>query len=376
MVDWTQGGWTGSVRRLVRNEVRTHLRTNRAYRRVRYNLSHRLFRSFFLIEKFSRYIVLYLIIDILFVAVEAFIAKCLAKEFLDFSSSPSAPLVLDKMLLSSVSGYFIATQVGILGIVALALALVSLIAQRENSATDILVYYHESLAFQIVASSLALLAILVIQLIWPLQMVIHRIDLGMKTLVFEFGLLALHLVWLIVNLGAIAYFIATTFRFVQQSTRELLRERYTANVVFPRDLTSRLHESIYMNAAYDLSNIGNESAADHPTVTFGFDYGEPFLVELTLRNRASIVLWDVRMNWIRWVARRWSERCRKSPPNETAPTTLFANQEPLLWFTPNFAFPVRGRIDLCKRRGGVRFTAVEKLVLRHAFRFRRASNGS
>ena len=287
----------------------------------------------------------------------------------------SAPLDFSQSLLTNVSGYFVAAQAGVLGIIALALALVSLIAQRENSTTDIRVYYHESLAFQIVASSLALLAILVIQLVWPLQALIHHLDLGITSLIFEYALLAFHLSWLLINLAAIAYFIATTFRFVQQSTRELLRERYTANIIFPYDLAQRLREQVYSNAAYDFGSLTGGVTSGGPTITFGFEHGKPHVVELTMTSKAPVILWDVRMNWVDWVVRRWSARCRVDVDTTASSTAAFGNQGPMLWFTPTFAFPMRCRIDLCKRRGGVPLTDLEKFVLWHAFHFRRIRNG-
>ena len=376
MVNWRRGGCVGSIRRLVRKEVRAQLRTNGTYRRVRYSFWHRLFRRFFYIEQYSRYIMLYFMVDVLFVAAEALGSRYLPKTFLDFSFSSSAPLLFNNSLLVNVSGYFIAAQVGVLGIIALALALVSLIAQRENSATDIRVYYHESLAFQIVASSLALLAILVVQLVWPLQMLIHYFGLGHESLAFEYFLQGVHLIWLTINLAAIAYFIATTFRFVQQSTRELLRERYTANVIFPHDLTQRLHETFYTNASNDIGNLGRQSSTGQPTATFGFDYGVPSIAEVTLTRKGSRVLWDIRMNWVGWVVRRWFERCRQAQEDTMSEPLLSAHLGPQLWFTPKFKFPIVDSIDLCKRRGGVPLTTFERLVLRHSFRFRRWHDGS
>ena len=135
MVNWQQGGWTGSVRRLVRNEVKMQLRTNLAYRRVRYGFFDWLFRKFFHTEKFSRYITLYFFVDVFFAAAEALLAKGTLKVVPDVHVVLSAPLDFSQSLLTNVSGYFVAAQAGVLGIIALALALVSLIAQRENSTT-------------------------------------------------------------------------------------------------------------------------------------------------------------------------------------------------------------------------------------------------
>jgi hypothetical protein len=71
MIDWRRGGWTGSLNRWVRREVREQLRDNVAARRARYGLAHRAFRRFFSI---GRFVALYLIIDIAIVAAEALTA--------------------------------------------------------------------------------------------------------------------------------------------------------------------------------------------------------------------------------------------------------------------------------------------------------------
>lgn len=92
---------------------------------------------------------------------------------------------------------------------------------------------------------MALLAVLCTQFLWPLQFLLHRLGFGTDLQVFKLGLLVIHLGWLLLNLSAVAYFVTTTFRFVQQSARELLRERYTANVVQPRDITRRLRQQHY-----------------------------------------------------------------------------------------------------------------------------------
>jgi hypothetical protein len=69
-----------------------------------------------------------------------------------------------KALILNVSSYLIGVQVGSLGIISLALALVTLIAQNEGASTDVQLYYHESQATEVVGSCIALLVILCIQL--------------------------------------------------------------------------------------------------------------------------------------------------------------------------------------------------------------------
>ncbi|MCY3701359.1 MAG: hypothetical protein OXG16_01585 [Rhodospirillales bacterium] len=383
MVDWRQGGCTGSVRRSARKQVKIQLKENAIYRRARYGVVHRFFQFVFYARTFGRYVLAYAILNILLVAFEAIAITYFSLPPLYSTTSRSnqfslnaSMLFLNDSLLLSVSGYFVTTQVGALGIIALALALVSLIAQRENSATDIKVYYRESFAFEIVASSLALLCVLVIQLLWPFQTILHETGFGMRSLLFEYCLLVFHLCWLTVNLGAIAYFINVTFRFAQQSTRVQLRERYTANIVFPSDLAHRLQTMIYLNAAYNIDETDRDQAADLPTATFGHDFGEPCVVELEMRSRIPLVLRDVRMAWIRWAVRRWYTRCQTAAEEVSATRLGVDEVSPMLWFPPSFSHPIGGKIGLCIRRNGVPLTTVEKFVIRQAFEFRRHRDGS
>jgi len=48
------------------------------------------------------------------------------------------------------------------------------------------------------------------------------------------------------ELGGMAHFVAITLAFVQQSSRENLRERYTTNVVLPCEMSKRLRAQLYL----------------------------------------------------------------------------------------------------------------------------------
>jgi hypothetical protein len=372
MIDWQRGGWTGSLNRWVRREVREQLSDNRAARRVRYSLVHRALRRFFSIGTFGNFAGLYLLVALAFVAAEALSAWLVPDWLPVWTASGSAPNPDIKSLLLNVSSYLVSTQVGMLGVISLALALVTLIAQREGSSTDVQVYYHESLAFELVASCMALLAVLCAQLLWPLQFLLHRFGLGTDLLVFKLGLLGLHLGWLLLNLGAVAYFILTTFRFVQQSARELLRERYTVNVVQPIDMTQRLRHYLYGAATKELlGGDDDDGQSQRPSATFGFDFGDPRTIEIETTFVRRSELHDVRMAWVGWVLRRWSARCVNAAVAKPAPAGL-RDQAPQLWFTPHIGEPLHGTVGWCRRRDGVPLTAIEKFVLRRAFRFRRS----
>ncbi|WP_374526757.1 hypothetical protein [Novosphingobium sp.] len=319
---------------------------------------------------FGRFIVAYLLVNAGFLAVEALIAWLVPHWLPSWTASSQPPATDIKAVILNVSSYLLGAQVGLLGVISLSLALVTLIAQRDGSSTDVQVYYHESFSFELVASCVALTAVLSAQLLWPLHFILHKMGLGTDLQIFKLGLLSLHLAWLLANLAAVAYFIATTFRFVQQSARETLRERYTANVILPRDLTQRLREQLYANAAKDLLR-DNDSDDRKPKAAFGFDFGDPRTVEIQTAFKRTMVLHDVKVIWVRWALRKWSARCERTSKQETADTRRRpGSQGALIWFTPSLDRPLQGDVAWCRRRGGVPLNMVEKFVLRCAFRFR------
>ncbi|MEV8877694.1 hypothetical protein AB0V39_01400 [Mesorhizobium ciceri] len=365
---------------------------------------HRILRTFFAVSSFGRFVTLYLLLDVAVVIGEFAIAHFAPNWIPDWTASGPPPQPDVKAIILNVSSYLITAQVGVLGVISLALALVTLIAQRENSSTDVKLYYHESLAFEVVASCVALLAVMCAQLLWPLQFSLHRFGFGTNFQAFKLVLLGAHSAWLLVNLAGLAHFIATTFNFVQQSAREKLRERYTVNFVQPLEMKARLRQQLYALATQEL--LGSDQANDQPSATFGFDFGGPHISEINTKFERRMALYDVRMIWVRWVLRRWVVRCSRAavsqPSLRTSPTTwgrwilarwsTYRNggakalpkprvrptgyQGPILWFTPHIDEPLNGSVSWCRRRGGVALNRLELWVLRRAFCFRGVNDES
>ncbi|MGE3710704.1 MAG: hypothetical protein AB7G35_13610 [Hyphomicrobiaceae bacterium] len=155
MTDWKRGGWTGGLNRWVRREINEHFRENTVAKRARYSrvtlLLHRVFDQ----GTFGRFIALYAAFALFVGLAEFAVARYLPHWLPGWTAAPEI-----KSLLTNVASYLITAQVGVLGVVSIAIGLVTIIAQRENASTDVQVYYHESLAFGVVASSIALLAVL------------------------------------------------------------------------------------------------------------------------------------------------------------------------------------------------------------------------
>ena len=370
MIDWRRGGWTGSINKLVGREVSEHLRVNSVGWKMRYRFAHRFLRRFFSIGTFGRFVGLYIILDIALVVTEGSMAKFTPELLFNWPEHTSGSAI--KEFLRNVASYLITAQVGVLGIISMALALITLIAQRENSSTDVKVYYHESLSFEVVASSIALLGILCAQLFWPLQTLLFWLGLDIASPIFEAGLLGFHLSWLLLNLAGLAHFITTTFDFVQQSEREFLRNSYTANVIQPMEMTKRLREHCYSLASTELDGNDDKADEEQPSAAFGFEFGTPYDVELTSGFSHPKALRDVRMTWVLWVMRRWATRCTVAATNNPKATNEgLWQQSPKIWFTPHLDGTLKGKQDWCRRRGGVPLDRIEKFVLRQAFCFQR-----
>jgi len=374
VIDWQSGGWTGSINRLVRKELRAHQIENAAIRKSRYPLLEILLKKFFLADKFVNFIGIYLIIAILIVTADVLCEMFLSKSLPAWAR---AQLSTDfDTHIKDITGYMIAVQVGALGIVSIAIALATLLSQKQRSSTDIKIYYYESNIFGISASSVALLFILSIQLFWPHQSLLFFLNSGTKIQLSKISFVSIHLFWLLFNLAGTAHFIATTFGFVQRSSRAKLRERYTANVVFPADFNARLRPVIYQSGAQDLISEDDHGEDDEPCIYFGslFALSPPYETEARLNSAHQLILVDVKMTIVRWVLRRWIARCKntRGASSGEAGFAGLSPKKPTLSFTPDIDVPISGSTDWCRRRGGVPLTRLERIALRLAFCFRRA----
>ena len=366
MTDWKRGGQTGSLNGWVCREIREHFRDNAAARRGRYSHGMRVLHRIFDGGTFWRFIAIYATVATAIGIIEVGIAAYRPLWLPQWTAHTDI-----KPFLTNVASYLITAQVGVLGVVSIAIGLVTIIAQRENASTDVQIYYHESLAFGVVASSLALLAVLCIQLLWPIQFAVHWVGHGTPLLFFKILLTTSHIAWLLLNLAGLAHFVATTFAFVQQSEREGLRERYTANMVLPLEMRKRLRQQLYMAAGPEFVQQAWPTASagqQEPTVYLGAEFSGAGDVEIPIDRDPKLVLADVRMAWVQWAITRWLRRCAAAP-NQTQVAGL--THDPLLLFPPRLDETPAVNAGLCRRRGGLPLTETERLALRWAFKFRR-----
>lgn len=365
MADGLIEGWLGSVRRRVRSEIKAHVRKNASIRGSRYSFLQRGLRATIAGRSLPSFLAAYLTIDILLVAAEA-AANSRFPAFLPGWTSPEM-----KGLLKDIASYLLTAQAAILGIVSVAIGIVTLIAQRDDRSstnTDVRLYYMESLAYEVVLSGVALLIVLSTQLFWPIQFAAHRLHLGGPDLIFKVGLTALHLIWLLLNFSVFTQFVLTTLRFVEPKARERLRERYTANVIVPRDLSLRLLRMFYNMANQQLIPQTDKKAA--PSVTLGWGILDDGNVELSTLFKHRSTLTDVWLRPLRFVLRRWVERSEKARTHPPAACENPFGPNIRLDIALSFDSRIEGLSEWCLRRGGVPLLGWEKYVVRQCFRFR------
>lgn len=302
-------GLRGSLRRHVRREIKEHLHENRAIRRARYSFFQRAARVLIAGRSLGTFLAAYLLLDLALAGAEV-IVNLHFRQVLPGWTSPEL-----KSTLKDFASYLIATQVGILGIVSVAIGIVTLISQRDDRSstnTDVRLYYMESLAYEVVRSGAALLIVLCGQLLWPVQFLVHLAHLGGPDLAFKVALTAFNLTWLLLNLAVFAQFVITTLHFVEPTARERLRERYTANVIVPGDLSRRLLRVFYLNAPKELVPATSDKSG--PLIVFGHGLLTDGDVELQTTFPVPSVLHDVWLRPLGFVLCNWWRRSEPALP--------------------------------------------------------------
>jgi hypothetical protein len=281
----------------VRAEVNDLARRNKTLRRVRSGLFRRsligVVRGIRLSELFAFYVTL----DVLCVAAEWCVTAKMRRLLPDWGTFDLPQFLKD------VDSYLIAGQVGILGIVAVAVGIVT---------SDVRLYYSESLAYEVVTSGVALLIVLCVQLFWPLQFALRLMQGRAQNPTFELMLTVLHALWMVANVLLFYQFMRTTLSFVEPGARIRMRDRYTADTALPRDIAKRLLQAFYMGAPQFL--VGKEALSEGPSIQFGF--GRYFVAqaatEIETRFGKPSRLADVRMRLLGVALRGWHRRVRQA----------------------------------------------------------------
>lgn len=361
-------GLLGSLLKRVEEEVRELYRENEVIRRERHGFWHRMVRGWLMDRTMPAMLAAYFLLATLVLA-----AEVAAYRFCPgIPPTTSADKVAD--FLVDVGGYFLAAQVGILAIVSVAVAVVTLLSQGEQSATvksDVRLYYVESFSYELTTSSVALLLVLTVQLFWPAELLLHQLGYGGPNLTPVIVMTGVHTAWFAFNVMLFLQFTTTTLRFVEPGAREHMRERYAANLVIPRDLRSRLFLAFYTNGPANLFEV--DDLKEGPLVTFGQGLiaEDERVVEVERRFSRPHELVDIWLSPLTLAVSSWRKRTRKDGQRQER--GMFADErwegELSLPTSPGHA---SSRHVVLERSGGVPLLGWEKWIIKHSIRFRKA----
>ena len=303
----TGRGWFGSIRKRVAAEVGEHMALNLTVRRLRHSSWQRALRAV-IGHSFWTFLFIYLSLDI---------AIQMTSIALTIWWPGAPPLWITpsttKDLLKDAAGFLITAQVGMLGVISVAVGLVTLIAQRNDGASanaDIRIYYAESLAYGVVSSSVALLVVMVVQVFWPFQFMSHLAGFDRQHDFIKVALTAVHVAWLSVNLAAFAQFIVVSLHFVEPEARERLRERYTANTVLRQDLTRSLLVHFIFEAQKSLHPVPHDDDKLNFTMA-GLGMPDDWDEELVIHSKRPFFLSDIWLRPLSVAIRSWWRRSAK-----------------------------------------------------------------
>ena len=358
-------GPCGSMSGRVDREIRDLSRDNPALRRARYKLPRRLLRAALVNRSISQFLGLYFV-----VVLAALVCEWAVNRYAS-GSLPGYYGAIPRDFLRDVGSYLITAQIGILAIVSVAVGVVTLLSERGDGSsvnTDVRLYYFESYSYELAVSGVALLLVLTVQLFWPFQHFLHVAGLGGTDYSFKLGLSALHTLWFCLNLLLFLQFITTTLRFVEPSSREGLRERYSANEIISRDARTRLLRALFINAPNQI--FGEQVLREGPAITFGYrsSLDDRAVTEATKAFRSPVKLQDVRLKPLSWVLRRWQRRVRRGGQRPGPFGQPLWDDH--LTIPLGFDDTYEGATDLAIRRGQVPLYRIEQWIVRRCFRFR------
>lgn len=355
-------GWFGSLRKRVDADLREHNATNLRLRRMGYPWLLRCVRVVLVDRPISSFLALYTLLN----------AAIALAEVAVLAYAPSVGYFWSnegmKGLLKDSAGFLISAQVGILGVVSVAVGLVTLIGQRNNG-SDVELYYVESMAYEVTRSGVALLAVLVIQVSWPLQLLVHLLGYGSQSLAFKVFLTGFHVMWLAINIVTFGHFIVSSLKFVQLTERSAMRERWTVRVILPLTLTRSLL-GLYCQIAADRLTVKKSDSEEHRFVIGHQPLSQGGQEELRTEFNKRSILQDVWMVPLEWALA--SFRKRSTDPSANIDRRQRRRQnDTTLWISPSVDQELEGPVVWGWREGGVLLSRRERWLIRLALRFRR-----
>lgn len=353
-----------SLRRRVMAEIAELQQRNPELRRARYSWAKRVLKALLGNRSVGTMFGAYVVVAILLVGAQAAVAYW--KPALLRTAGSGA---LDG--LRDIGSYLLGGQLTVLGVVSVAVSIVTLLAQRTEGASarsETRLYYVEALAYELVTSGIALSLVLAVQLFWPLQTGLEALGLGGDGVLSQTSLTVIHALWLMGNLGLFFHFMMTTLRFVEPNARAALRERYSANAIIPGDLEKRLIEVLH--AGIGRSILEDAEATPGPILTMWHSRAtnRDAVTEVARTFRRPMMLVDVWERPLASALRSWTARVRKTPA-QPRPFEARPGWADRLAIAVSPGSRLHGTRDLVVRTGGTPLTWWERFEIRLSLRF-------
>ena len=298
-------GLLQSLRARVNADVRDLICENPTLRRARFGLTRRLLRRSIVGSPVGALLVAYGVLMAVLILIE-WAASRFTSSLLYGNSNVT--------FLNDAVGFFLAAQVGILVVLTVAISVVTLLTQKDDGSavnTDVRLYYFESYAYELGASSIILSIVLVIQLFRPLDSLVVFVAGSKSVDNFEVSVKIINAAWLILNFCLFLQFTNTTLGFVEPQSRANLRKQYSANEIIPRDVARRLLSVYYANAPAQI--FGVKEIKKGPLISFGIGLmsDQQAVTEVSRSFKAPSQLVDVWLLPLGFALRRWQQRTRK-----------------------------------------------------------------
>lgn len=355
-----------SLRARVDEDVRDLIKGNAALRQVRYSWPTRCLRSWISGRSVFGWLAWYAS-SVAFLLAFEWIAGRFFPAWLAFFKVPNPDFTRD------VAGVLITAQVGLLAVLTVAVTVVTLLSEKDDDVTantNVRLYYVESCTNEFTTSSIAFLIVVVAQLFWPLQELIHHLPGFKSESLFKHILTEIHAAWLILNCALFLQFLRMTLDFVVADNRVRLRKRYVASEIIPRDVARRLLAAYYLGAPTFM--LGKQSLDAGPLVRFGTGLisSERGTVEIARKFRAPSRLDDVWLLPLSFALKRWFDRSRKLQ-GETDRRFGSDHWNGELAVPYDFKVEADGNVELLLRDGGAPLTKLELALINLSLRFAR-----
>jgi hypothetical protein len=266
-------------------------------------------------------------------------------------------------VIRDLTGILISSQVALVGILAIAVALVTFLGGQHSIRVLIRAYFQDSLIEPIAKSALALLAVLSIQILWPALSVARMFGIGEGAFTIFAIFTSVHILWAVSNFLATAYFISSSLDFAEPNARLRRVKFYYINDIHLYSLRQRI-----LIAKYKLLGklILDANARSEPNIYQWASTESDVLIRAS--SRKPRVLYDIWQAPLGLAFRMWF---RRLPPAPKGSGDFLADPERCLYFPIEIGDTLHEQAPLVRGVDLPQFNFTERFLLRLSFRTRR-----